>query len=135
MTGLSISPSRRLSLVEGERRSRGELAAPDWSAAVFRDAAVHDAVRILGLVPASSGKSGYDAHRFGVRFRIAGCLATERRLAAGALRKGRWERALLVSMSAELEPLAIDELPSEAAHATRSIARLQAAGHRRWERA
>ena len=123
---------RRLSRLEGERRGRTTLGESNREAAVRRDVAVHDAVRLLDLVPAARPESGYDARGSGFRYRIAGCASADSLVAAGAFRSGRWDRGLLVSMSAELEPLAIDELSFEAARATRSVARLRASGRRRW---
>ena len=99
---------------------------------MHRDVAVHDAVRLLGLVPATRPESGYDARGSGFRYRIAGCVPADSLVAAGAFRSGRWDRGLLVSLSAGLEPLAIDELSFEAARATRSVVRLRASGRRRW---
>lgn len=98
-----------------------------------RDVAVHDAVRLLDLVPATHHGSGYDARGSGFRYRIAGCVCADSLVAAGAFRPGRWDRGLLVFMSTELMPLAIHELSREAARATRSVARLRASGRRRWE--
>ncbi len=126
---------RRLVRLEGERRARAVLGETGRQAAVHRDIAVHDAVRLLGLVPATRRESGYDARGSGFRYRIAGCTSADLLVAAGAFRSGRWDRGLLVFMSAELEPLAIDELTFQAARATRSVARLRARGHRRWSRA
>lgn len=125
----------RLSRLEGERRSRTGLGEPCWDAAVCRDVAVHDAVRLLGLVPAAEPASGYDARGSGIRYRIAGCAPAGSLLAAGAFRPGPWDRGLLVSMTPELEPLTIHELTFEAARETRSAARLRSSGLRRWARA
>ena len=123
----------RLSQIEGERRGRTALGESSLEAAVRRDLAVHDAVRRLDLVPATRPESGYDARGSGSRYRIAGCTASDLLVAAGAFRPGHWDRGLLVFMSTELEPLAIDELSFEAARATRSVVRLRASGRRRWE--
>ena len=128
------NPVRRLSRLEGERRGRAGIGEPRWEAAVHRDVALHDAVRLLGLVPATDPESGYDARGSEYRYRIAGCTPAESLVAAEAFRSGQWDRGLLVSMTAELEPLAIDELTFEAARATRSVVRLRANGRRRWER-
>ena len=125
---------RRLSRLAGERRGRAALGEPSPEAALRRDVAVHDAVRLLDLVPATRPESGYDARGSGFRYRIAGCTSVDFLVAAGAFRSGHWDRGLLVFMSAELEPLAIDELNFEAVRATRSVARLRASGRRRWER-
>ena len=100
--------------------------------AVRRDVAVHDAVRLLGLVPADGPASGYDARGPELRYRIAGHTPEETHLAAGSFRPEGWDRGLLVSMTAELEPMSIDELTFEAACATRCVARLRAAGRRCW---
>lgn len=102
--------------------------------AALRDLAVHDAVRLLGLVPAQDGASGYDARDPERRYRIEGCVPGEARLAPGAFCPGEWERGLLVSMTMELKPVAIDELSFAATRARRSVAWLRAAGERRWER-
>ena len=133
MTPRSRAAFRRLARLEGERRAYAALGEPDREAAMRRDLAVHDAVRLLDLEPAAHDGSGYDARGSGLRYRIAGCALTDPLVAAGAFRPGRWDRGLLVFMSAELEPLAIDELSGEAARATRSAARLRASGRRRWE--
>ena len=125
---------RRLARIAGERRGHAELGEPNAAAALRRDLAVHDAVRLLDLVPATRPESGYDARGSGFRYRIAGCIPADFLVAAGAFPSGRWDRGLLVFMSAELEPLAIDELSFEAARATRSVARLRVSGRRRWER-
>ena len=95
---------------------------------------MHDAVRLLGLEPATDPESGYDARGPDIRYRIAGCTPADSLLPAGAFQSGHWDRGLLVSMTAGLEPLAIDELTSEAAQGTRSVAGLRAAGRRRWRR-
>ena len=124
----------RLSRLEGERRGRTGLGEPCWEEAVCRDVAVHDAVRLLGLVPAAGPVSGYDACGPEIRYRIAGCAPADSFLAAGAFRPGSWDRGLLVSMTPELEPLTIHELTFEAARETRSAARLRSAGRRRWAR-
>ena len=124
---------RRLARMEGERRSRTFDLRAGWEAALHRDIAVHDAVRLLGLVPANGLESGYDARGSVFRYRIAGCTPADRSLAAGVLRSGGWDRLLLVSMSAELEPLAIDEVTFEAARSTRCVRQLRAGGRRRWE--
>lgn len=134
MSPRSRSAFRRLARLEGERRGRLALDEPDRGAAVRRDVAVHDAVRLLGLAPAAHDESGYDARGSGVRYRVAGCASGDRLVPAGAFRPGGWDRGLLVFMSTELEPLAIDELSRAAARATRSAARLRASGRRRWER-
>ena len=134
MTARRPDTSRRLSRVEGERRGRAALGEPSREAALVRDLAVHDAVRLLDLVPATGAESGYDARGSEFRYRIAGCGPTDIQVAAGVFRSGDWDRGLLVFMSAELEPLAIDELPFETARATRSVARLRASGRRRWRR-
>ena len=133
MSPRSRSAFRRLARLEGERRGLTALGEPDRDAAVCRDVAVHDAVRLLDLAPAAHDESGYDARGSGLRYRIAGCAPADLLVAAGAFRPGRWDRGLLVFMSAELEPLAIDELGFDAARATRSAARLRAGGRRRWE--
>ena len=125
---------RRLFRVEGERRSLQAIGTPSRQAALQRDIAVHDAVRILHLEPATCPKSGYDARGSDIRYRIAGSTPADSLLAAGAFRLGQWDRGLLVSMTAEMEPLAIDELTIEAARASRSVAGLRAAGRRRWRR-
>ncbi len=125
---------RRLSRLEGERRGGAAVGKRSREAAVHRDIAVHDAVRLLGLVPATRPESGYDARGSGFRYRIAGCTSADSLVAAGAFRSGHWDRGLLVSMSAELEPLAIDELTFAAARATRSVARLRVSGRQRWRR-
>ncbi|MCY4452143.1 MAG: hypothetical protein OXC01_09345 [Immundisolibacterales bacterium] len=95
---------------------------------------MHDAVRLLDLEPATGLESEYDARGPDIRYRIAGCAPVDSHLPAGAFRSGSWDRGLLVSMTAELEPLAIDELTSEAARTTRSVVGLQAAGRRLWTR-
>ena len=99
-----------------------------------RDIAVHDAIRILDLEPATLPKSGYDARGSDIRYRIAGSAPADSLLAAGAFRSGQWDRGLLVFMTAEMEPLAIDELTIEAALASRSVSVLRAAGCRLWSR-
>ena len=134
MTAARAETLRRLSRLEGERRGRAGLGEPCREKAVCRDVAVHDTVRLLGLVPAAGPASGYDARGFGFRYRIAGCALADSFVAAGAFRPGPWDRGLLVSMTPELEPLAIHELTFEAARATRSAARLRSAGRRRWVR-
>lgn len=135
MTSKRRETLRRLARIEGERRGRAAgLGEPSWQGTVHRDVAVHDAVRLLALVPARRPHSGYDAHAPGRRYRIAGGVPADSLVAVGAFRPGRWDRGLLVSMTAELEPLAIDELTFEAAQATRSAARLRSAGRRRWTR-
>ena len=134
MTPRRIDACRRLSRLEGERRGRAALGVSNRDAALVRDIAMHDAVRLLGLVPATRAESGYDARGSGFRYRIAGCDSAELQVVPGAFRSGQWNRGLLVVMSAELEPLAIDELTFEAARATRSVARLRASGRRRWRR-
>ena len=134
MTAGRASTLRRLARLEGERRGRAGLGEPCREEAVCRDVAVHDAVRLLGLVPAAGPESGYDARGSGFRYRIAGCAPADSFVAAGAFRPGRWDRGLLVSMSPDLEPLTIHELTFEAARATRSAARLRTAGRNRWVR-
>ena len=134
MTALRTGALRRLSRLEGERRGRAALGVASREAATVRDVAVHDAVRLLDLVPATRADSGYDARGSGFRYRIAGCGPGDLQVAAGAFRPGGWDRGLLVFLSAELEPLAIDELTFEAARADRSVARLRAHGRRRWRR-
>ena len=101
---------------------------------MLHDIAVHDAIRILELEPATHPKSGYDARGSDIRYRIAGCTPADSLVAAGAFRPGRWDRGLLVFMTAEMEPLAIDELTIEAALASRSVSVLGAIGRRRWRR-
>ena len=121
----SRSAFRRLSRLEGERRARTAVGESSRETAMRRDVAVHDAVRLLDLVPATHHGSGYDARGSGFRYRIAGCVCADSLVAAGAFRPGRWDRGLLVFMSTELMPLAIHELSREAARATRSVARLR----------
>ena len=133
MTPRARSAFRRLARIEGERRGRAALGEPDREAAMRRDVAVHDAVRLLDLAPAAHGESGYDARGSGLRYRVAGCASADSSVAAGAFRPGRWDRGLLVFTSPELEPLTIYELSCEAARATRSAARLRANGRRRWK--
>ena len=135
MNARSPDAVRLLSRLEGERRGRTALGESNREAAIRRDVAVHDAVRLLDLVPATRRESEYDARGSGFRYRIAGCTSADSLVSAGAFRSGHWDRGLLVFMSAELEPLAIDELRFEAAQATRSVVRLRAAGRRRWRRA
>ena len=125
---------RRLARLEGERRGRAALGVSNRDAALVRDIAVHDAVRLFGFDPATHPESGYDARGSGFRYRIAGCRSADLQVVTGAFRSGQWNRGLLVVMSAELEPLAIDELTFEAARATRSVVRLRASGRRRWRR-
>ena len=125
---------RRLSRREGERRARAALGVASREAAIRRDVAVHDAVRLLDLVPATCPESGYDARGSGIRYRIAGYTSADFLVEAEAFRSDRWDRGLLVFMSAELEPLAIDELTLQAARTTRSVARLRASGRRVWRR-
>ena len=134
MTSRGTDARRRLSRREGERRGRAAFGVSSRDAALVRDIAVHDAVRLLGLVPATRAESGYDARGSGLRYRIAGCGSADLQVVPGAFRSDRWNRGLLVVMSAELEPLAIDELTFEAARATRSVVRLRASGRRRWRR-
>ena len=134
MTLRRVDACRRLSRLEGERRARAELGESNRAAALVRDIAIHDAVRLLGLIPATHAESGYDARGSGFRYRIAGCGSADLQVVPGAFRSGEWDRGLLVVMSAELEPLAIDELTFEAARATRSLVRLRASGRRRWRR-
>lgn len=134
MTAGRAESFRRLSRLEAERRGRAGLGEPCREEAVFRDVAVHDAVRLLGLVPAAEPESGYDAHDPEFRYRIAGCAPADSFVAAGAFRPGPWDRGLLVSMTPDLEPLTIHELTFEAARATRSAARLRSAGRSRWVR-
>ena len=134
MTGRRKSPHPRRSRIEGERRSRRVVGASSPEGAIRRDIAVHDAVRLLGLEPATGPESAYDARGPDIRYRIAGCAPADSLLPAGAFRSGHWDRGLLVSMTTELEPLAIDELTSEAAQSTRSVAGLRAAGRRLWRR-
>lgn len=133
MTPRARSAFRRLARLEAERRGRTALGEPDREAAMRRDVAVHDAVRLLDLEPAAHDGSGYDARGSGLRYRIAGCASADSLVAAGAFRPGRWDRGLLVFTSPELEPLAIYELSREAARATRSAARLRASGRRCWK--
>jgi len=125
---------RRLAREEGEGRSRAFADRAGWEAALQRDIAVQDAVRLLGLVPANGPESGYDARGSVFRYRIAGYSPADFSVAAGVLRSGRWDRLLLVSMSAELEPLTIDEVTREAARSARCVRQLRAGGRRRWER-
>ena len=134
MTARRAEACRRLSRLEGERRGRAAVGEPSRRAAFLRDVSVHDAVRLLGLVPATRAESGYDARGSGFRYRIAGCGPADPQVAAGAFRSGQWDRGLLVFMSTELEPLAIDELTFDEARATRSVDRLRASGRRRWRR-
>ena len=134
MTDRRAAIFRRLSRLEGERRGRTVLGESSREAALVRDIAVHEAVRLLDLVPATGAESGYDARGSGSRYRIAGCGPADFQVAAGAFQSGRWDRGLLVSMSAELEALAIDELTPGTARATRSVVRLRANGLRRWRR-
>ena len=134
MTAGRASTLRRLSRLEGERRGLAALGEPCREEAVCRDVAVHDAVRLLGLVPAAGPESGYDARGAGLRYRIAGCAPADSFVAAEAFRAGRWDRGLLVSMTPDLEPLTIHELTFEAARATRSAARLRSTGRNRWVR-
>ena len=134
MTDRRAEAFRRLSRLEGERRGRAGLGEPSRRAALVRDVAVHDAVRLLGLDPATGVESGYDARGSGFRYRFAGCGPANSQVVAGAFRSGNWDRGLLVFMSSELEPLAIDELTFDAARATRSVDRLRARGRRRWRR-
>lgn len=128
----ALAPSGRLSRSAGERRGEAEVGEARWPAAACRDAAVHDAVRLLGLDPAAAPASGYDARAPEGRYRIAGCLAADALVAPRAFPPGEWDRALLVSFGPELEPLAIHELTREAALAGRSVPGLRAGGRRRW---
>lgn len=131
--GAALAPGGRLSRSAGERRGEAEVGEAGWPAAACRDAAVHDAVRLLGLEPAAESASGYDARGPEGRYRIAGCLAADVLVAPRAFPAGGWDRALLVSFGPELEPLAIHELTREAAAlAGRSAAALRAGGRRRW---
>lgn len=134
MTDQGEPSPRRVSRNDGERRSRRAIGASRGPEAIQRDIAVHDAVRLLGLEPATVSESEYDARGPDIRYRIAGCAPADSHLPAEAFRSGHWDRGLLVSMTAELEPLAIDELTSEAARATRSITGLRATGRRLWRR-
>ena len=134
MTARRAEACRRLSRLEGERRGRAGLGEPSRGAALVRDIAVHDAVRLLDLEPSTRIDSGYDARGSGFRYRIAGCGPADSRVSTGAFRSGNWERGLLVFMSSELEPLAIDELTFDATRATRCVDRLRANGRRRWTR-
>ena len=99
-----------------------------------RDIAVHDAVRLLDLEPAIGPESGYDARGPDHRYRIAGCALVDPLLEPGAFRPGQWDRGLLVSMTAEMEPLAIDELTLDVARSTRIVAELHSSGRRIWRR-
>ena len=128
------NPMRRLSRIEGERRALRATGASSRETALQRDIAVHDAIRILGLEPATLPKSGYDARGSRIRYRIAGSTPADSLLTAGAFRLGQWDRGLLVSMTAEMDPLAIDELTIEAALASRSVSALRAAGRPLWRR-
>ena len=135
MTDRRAEACRRLSRLEGERRGRAAgLGERSRQAALVRDVAVHDAVRLLGLDPATRVESGYDARGSGFRYRIAGCGPADSQVVAGAFRSANWDRGLLVFMSSELEPLAIDELTFDATRATRFVDRLRARGRRRWRR-
>ena len=134
MTDRRESAPRRLSRLEGERRSRRSIGVSSSQGAIRRDIAVHDAVRLLGLEPATGPESEYDARGPDIRYRIAGCTSADPLLPAGAFRSGHWDRGLLVSMTVELEPLAIDELTSEAAETNRSVTGLRATGRRLWRR-
>ena len=58
MTRWRVRAGRRLAHLEGERRARAELGEPSRAAALVRDIALHDAVRLLGLVPATRAESG-----------------------------------------------------------------------------
>ena len=135
-TGGRSEPIRRLVRIEGLRRARANTGAggPGPDAAIVRDVAVHDAVRRLGLVPATGFESGYDARDSGFRYRIAGCTSADLLLAPEAFRSGSWDRGLLVFMTLELEPLAIDELTLDDARAARSVSRVRERGRRRWSR-
>ena len=135
MTNPLRHPARILSRAEGQRRCLVAMGEPDADLAMRRDIAVHDAVRLLELEPATSTESGYDARGPDHRYRITGCTPADPLLPPGAFRPGNWDRGLLVSMTAEMEPLTIDELTLEAARATRLVAELRASGHRVWRRA
>lgn len=134
MSARRAQACRRLSRLEGERRGRVGLGEPSRWAALVRDVAVHDAVRLLDLDPATGVESGYDARGSEFRYRVAGCDPADSHVVTGAFRSGSWDRGLLVFMSSELEPLAIDELTFDATRATRSVDRLRARGRRRWSR-
>ena len=95
---------------------------------------MHDAIRLLGLEPATGPRRGYDARGPKFRYRIAGCTPSDPLLGAEVSRPENWDRILLVSMTAELEPLAIDELTVEGVRSTRSVARLRKIGRSRWRR-
>ena len=138
MTKRDLRAPRRLSQVEAARRSRRGSDVPGQEAAIRQDIAVHDAVRLLGLEPATGPGRGYDARGPEFRYRIAGCASADSALAPGAFRSGHWDRGLLVSMTAELEPLAIHELTIEAAieagRSIRSVAGLRKNARTRWTR-
>ena len=83
MTPRRVDACRRLARLEGERRGRAAFGESSRDAALVRDIAVHDAVRLLGLVPATGAGSGYDARGSGFRYRIAGCGSADRKVVPG----------------------------------------------------
>ena len=134
MTARGRDPIGRLVRMEAARRAGAGGDAFRGDAAIVRDIAVHDAVRLLGLVPATGLESGYDARDSGFRYRVEGCTPRDLFLATEAFRSGNWDRGLLVFMTQELEPLAIDELTLDCVQVTRSVARVRRSGRRRWSR-
>ena len=134
MTTANPRRVRSLSRTAGRRRRPPSNGVQDVERAKRRAIAVHDAVRLLGLEPASDPESGYDARGPEHRYRIAGCSPADPLLAPGTFPPGKWDRGLLVTMTAEMEPLTIDELTVEAVRATRIVIRLRAAGRRLWRR-